>query len=51
MEKLKDFVEENKKMVLGTLIVGGLFSGYYYLKRVNNSVANTKDETSFHHDP
>jgi len=51
MEKIKDFAENNKKMVLGTLIVGSLVSGYMYLKKVNNSVADQKtNDTKFLHD-
>lgn len=29
-------------MVLGTLLLGSMVSGYYYLKKVNNSIANDK---------
>lgn len=38
-------------MVLGTLLVGSLVSGYYYLKKVNNTIADQKNsDTKFLHD-
>ena len=51
MERLKEVVNNNKPMVLGTLTLGALIAGYYGIKKYNSTLSEQKGDIKWHFDP